>query len=98
MAGLLATRVLRDRFETVTLIEKDPLPDEAVPRPGIPQGHHIHAMQKAGQATLEDLFPGYSENVTEAGGLLLDFTSDIEIYQKGGILAKGPTCIPQYNR
>ena len=97
MAGLLATRVLRDRFETVTLIEKDPLPDEAIPRPSIPQGHHIHAMQKAGQATLEDLFPGYSEDVTEAGGLVLDFARDFEIYQKGDVLAKGPTRIPQYN-
>ncbi|WP_276255557.1 NAD(P)/FAD-dependent oxidoreductase [Halomontanus rarus] len=97
MAGLLAARVLRDRFEAVTLVEKDPLPDEALARPGVPQGHHIHAMQKAGQATLDDLFPGYSEEVTDAGGLVLDFASDFEIYQKGGVLANGPTRIPQYN-
>ncbi|WP_226041611.1 NAD(P)/FAD-dependent oxidoreductase [Natrinema sp. DC36] len=97
MAGLLAARVLCDRFEAVTLIERDPLPDEAIPRPGIPQGRHIHAMQKAGQATLEDLFPGYSDEVTDAGGLAIDFASDFEIYQKGGVLANGPTHIPQYN-
>lgn len=53
MAGLLATRVLVDRFETVTIVEKDPLPDDAAPRPGTPQARHIHAMQKAGQATLD---------------------------------------------
>jgi len=97
MAGLLATRVLSDRFETVTLVEKDPLPDEAVPRPGTPQAHHIHAMQRAGQATLDDLFPGYSDDVIEAGGVVLDFATDVEIYQQGAVLADGPTRIPQYN-
>lgn len=97
MAGLLATRVLVDRFETVTLVEKDTLPDDAVLRPGTPQARHIHAMQKAGQATLEDLFPGYSEEVTEAGGLVLDFASDFTIYQKGGMLASPSTRVPTYN-
>ncbi|MDS0475021.1 NAD(P)/FAD-dependent oxidoreductase [Natrinema sp. 1APR25-10V2] len=97
VAGLLAARVLSDRFESVTLVEKDPLPDGAVSRPGVPQGNHIHAMQRAGQATLEDLFPGYSEDVADAGGLVLDFASDFEIYQKGGVLAAGPARIPQYN-
>lgn len=97
MAGLLAARVLADRFETVTIVEKDPLPDEAVPRPGVPQGLHIHAMQSAGAATLEDLFPGYGEEVVEAGGLVLDFARDLEIFQRGAVLADGPTPIPQYN-
>ncbi|WP_222912750.1 FAD-dependent monooxygenase [Natrinema sp. SYSU A 869] len=96
MAGLLATRVLIDRFETVTLIEKDSLPDEAVLRPGIPQARHIHVMQKAGQVTLETLFPGYSDEVTEAGGLVLDLASDVKLYQVGDFLANGPTRIPQY--
>lgn len=97
MAGLLAARVLCDRFERVTLLERDTLPEEAVPRSGVPQGRHIHAMQRAGQATLEALFPGYSEAVTDAGGLVLDLASDFEIHQAGGVLADGPTPIPQYN-
>lgn len=96
MSGLLATRVLIDRFETVTLIEKDPLPDEAALRPGIPQARHIHVMQRAGQVTLENLFPGYSDDVIEAGGLVLDLASDVKLYQEGNFLANGPTRIPQY--
>lgn len=43
MAGLFATRVLIDRFETVTLVEKDLLPDDVAVRSGTPQGRHIHA-------------------------------------------------------
>jgi 2-polyprenyl-6-methoxyphenol hydroxylase-like FAD-dependent oxidoreductase len=96
MAGLLAARILVDRFETVTLIDKDPLPDEANIRPGTPQARHIHVMQKAGQETLEDLFPGYSDDVIEAGGLVLDLASDVKLYQEGDFLANGPTRIPQY--
>ncbi|MFB6161636.1 MAG: tryptophan 7-halogenase [Haloferacaceae archaeon] len=58
IAGLLAARVLADGFEGVTLVERDPLPDEPVPRRGVPQSRHIHVMLEAGRATLEDLFRG----------------------------------------
>lgn len=44
MAGLFATRVLVDRFDTVTIIDKDPLPDDASVRRGTPQAHHIHVI------------------------------------------------------
>ena len=97
MAGLFATRVLLDRFETVTLVEKDPLPDDVIVRPGTPQARHIHVMQKAGQETLEGLFPGYGEELTEAGALEIDLTSDVEIYEQGDFLADGPTRIQQYS-
>jgi heterodisulfide reductase subunit A-like polyferredoxin len=38
MAGLLAARVLSTHFGQVTVIERDPLPDGAVPCTGVPQG------------------------------------------------------------
>jgi heterodisulfide reductase subunit A-like polyferredoxin len=39
IAGMLAARVLVDAFNTVTIVEKDPLPDEPVVRRGTPQAH-----------------------------------------------------------
>lgn len=57
MAGLFTARVLADGFETVTIIEKDTLSNEPTARRGVPQSSHVHAMQEAGRATLEDLFP-----------------------------------------
>lgn len=42
MAGLLATRVLSDHFQRVTLVERDGLPEEAENRQGVPQGRHLH--------------------------------------------------------
>ena len=96
MAGLLATRVLVDQFETVTLVEKDSLPDDPVARSGIPQSDHIHVMQKAGQVTLEDLIPGYGEELLSAGGLEIDIASDFKVYDKGGFVADGPNRLPMY--
>ena len=40
MAGLLAARSLADFFDTVTVVERDPLPDTDAVRRGVPQGRH----------------------------------------------------------
>ncbi|MDS0277419.1 FAD-dependent monooxygenase [Halomicroarcula sp. S1AR25-4] len=97
MAGLLAGRVLADGFESVTVVERDSLPDEPTTRRGVPQGDHVHALQEAGRATLEDLFPGYSKELLSAGGLLVDTMSDFQHYEKGGFLADGETRMPMYS-
>ena len=89
MAGLLAARVLADGYDRVTLIERDPLPEEPVTRRGVPQGRHIHALLEAGRATLEDLFPGYCEELLSAGAVPLDFVSDAIVHDKGDLLAEG---------
>ena len=87
MAGLLAARVLADAFEGVTVIERDPLPAEPTPRRGVPQGRHVHVLLEAGRATMEDLFPGFGEDLLRAGGLLIDGGSDLRFYTDGGYLA-----------
>lgn len=96
MAGLLAARVLADGFEEVTLIDRDPLPDEPVARRSVPQSRHIHVLLGAGQATLDDLFPGYGEDLLSAGGLLLDGSRDVRFYAEGAFLADGPRRLPLY--
>jgi 2-polyprenyl-6-methoxyphenol hydroxylase-like FAD-dependent oxidoreductase len=96
VAGLLSARVLADGFEQVTVVERDPLPDEPTTRPGVPQGNHIHVLQEAGRATLEDLFRGYGEDLLSAGGLLIDVMSDFVHYEEGGYLAEGPSRMPAY--
>ncbi|HEY2447567.1 MAG TPA: hypothetical protein VGI49_01905 [Mycobacterium sp.] len=44
MGGLLAARVLADFYETVTVVERDTLLDDADHRRGVPQGRHFHAL------------------------------------------------------
>jgi 2-polyprenyl-6-methoxyphenol hydroxylase-like FAD-dependent oxidoreductase len=71
MAGLLAARVLSDHAEQVVVIERD---DAAgyEPRPGVPQGTQVHALLPAGQMQLERWFPGFAEEVVEAGAVVPD--------------------------
>ena len=94
MAGLMTARVLTDAFKTVTIIEKDPLPDAPTVRDGTPQAAHGHAMQEAGRATLEALFPGYSDDLTAAGGLEIDLANDFNHHDLGGYLADGDDRLP----
>lgn len=96
MAGLLAARVLADAFEEVVVIERDELPDGPVPRRGVPQGRHPHVLQEAGRSTLEDLFPGFGEDLLSAGGLLVDSATEFQFYMEGDFLAEAPTRLPMY--
>jgi flavin-dependent dehydrogenase len=43
MAGLLAARVLSERFKRVVVIERDALPPVGDHRRGVPHGRHLHA-------------------------------------------------------
>lgn len=96
MAGLCAARVLADAFAEVTVVDRDPLPDEPVDRRGVPQAKQPHQMHEAGRATLEDLFPGFGEELLSAGGLVVDMASDMEFYHEGELLADGPKRLPSY--
>jgi 2-polyprenyl-6-methoxyphenol hydroxylase-like FAD-dependent oxidoreductase len=72
MAGLLATRVLADAYRNVTVIDRDAMPEIGAHRRGVPQGRHHHALQPRGAAILEELFPGLTKDVVQAGASLGD--------------------------
>jgi len=72
IGGLLAARVLADFFRTVTVIERDELPDEPVNRRGVPQGRHVHALLARGAQILEELFPGFLDELVAAGAPVWD--------------------------
>ncbi|MEM9447300.1 MAG: 2-polyprenyl-6-methoxyphenol hydroxylase-like oxidoreductase [Cyanobacteria bacterium P01_E01_bin.6] len=76
IAGLLAARVLLDHFDQVTLLERDQFPDQPIPRPGVPQGHHVHALLLQGQQILEQLFPGIVDDLIQAGAIPMDWIAD----------------------
>ena len=96
VAGLCAARVLADGFTDVLVLERDPLPDEPVARDGAPQTSHPHVMLEGGRATLEDLFPGFSERVLGEGGLLVDASTELAEYNRGGYLADPRERLPTY--
>jgi len=67
MAGLVAARALSDFFDTVTVVERDVLPDDPVTRRGVPQGRHPHGLLARGALALEELFPGLLDELVLAG-------------------------------
>ena len=77
LAGLLAARVLADRFDEVVVVERDTYPDEPEPRKGVPQSRHLHILLVRGQRLLEALFPGLMAELREAGAASLNWPRDI---------------------
>jgi 2-polyprenyl-6-methoxyphenol hydroxylase-like FAD-dependent oxidoreductase len=96
MAGLVSARVLADAFERVTVIERDSFPEGPIPRRGVPQGRHVHALQEAGRKTLEDLLPGYSDALVAAGAERIDLSTDFNFYDEGDFVADGSHHLPMY--
>jgi len=94
MAGLTAARVLADGYDRVTLLERDPMPDEPVARRGVPQAEHVHAMLEPARVVLEALFPGYQEQLRSEGGLVIDAASDLEYFDRGRSLASPASELP----
>src|SRR5215469_11205481 len=67
MGGLLAARVLADAYRRVTVVERDPLPESALDRKGVPQGRHAHGLLPRGAQILEELFPGLLADLVAGG-------------------------------
>jgi 2-polyprenyl-6-methoxyphenol hydroxylase-like FAD-dependent oxidoreductase len=67
LGGLSVARVLADYFDEVIILDRDELPDDAAPRPGVPQGKHPHALLGGGLKALENLFPGFGHELMRAG-------------------------------
>ena len=84
MAGLLATRVLADFFERVTLLDRDAPPDTPETRKGVPQGRHAHALLARGEQILSGLFPGLTADLVAGGGFCADMGADMRWFQFGG--------------
>jgi 2-polyprenyl-6-methoxyphenol hydroxylase-like FAD-dependent oxidoreductase len=83
MAGLSAARVLADRFGAVTVLDRDDLPGDAVPRRGVPQGNHGHVLLVSGLRALTELFPGLPDELIAAGATRLDTGADMITYRFG---------------
>ena len=77
LGGLSAARALSDYFDEVMILDRDDLPDDAIPRPGVPQGKHPHGLLGGGVKALENLFPGFGNELMRAGAEPIDPGFDI---------------------
>ncbi|MEQ1571559.1 MAG: FAD-binding monooxygenase [Myxococcota bacterium] len=72
VAGLFVARVLADRFDEVVVVERDPLPDDAALRKGVPQGRHVHSIWSPALGYLEGLLPGLKSALLADGAVEAD--------------------------
>ncbi|BBY56975.1 hypothetical protein [Mycolicibacterium sarraceniae] len=70
IAGLLAARVLSDFYGSVTVVDRDGLPDRAEQRTGVPQGRHLHSLLSRGTQAIGELFPGLLRELGAAGAVV----------------------------
>jgi flavin-dependent dehydrogenase len=88
IAGLLAARVLSEFFSRVTVIERDKLPVDPRPRPGVPQSRHAHVLLVKGLAALEELFPGIRKRLIVDGAVAGDVCAETASFVRGDFVPR----------
>ena len=90
VAGLLAARVLAEHHLDVRVLDRDDLglQDRGDPRRGVPQGRHIHALLPEGRRILEELFPGLTRQLVDAGAPSGDLLGDARLHLSGHRFAR----------
>jgi len=83
MAGLTAAQAVSRHFGKVTVVERDVLPVEAEPRRGTPQCQHAHMLLAGGLQALQTLFPGFGNDLAEAGAVKIRNGLDLRLERPG---------------
>jgi len=101
-AGLLAARVLADRFGEVTLLDRDAVGSGAPAAPvgvaggpgfrkGAPQARHLHTLTARGAGILERYFPGLDAELDSLGCPAVDQALDAVTDTPAGRLPRFPS-------
>ncbi|PJE97811.1 squalene monooxygenase [Streptomyces carminius] len=96
IAGLTAARALADACERVTVLDRDVLPAVPAPRRGTPQSRHLHVLLARGAEALDELFPGFLDELAEAGAVRADTQGDAHWYFDGHHVRRAPSGLFSY--
>jgi 2-polyprenyl-6-methoxyphenol hydroxylase-like FAD-dependent oxidoreductase len=90
IAGLLAARVLAEHHPEVRVLDRDELDDrhDRAARRGVPQGRHVHALLPRGRQILEELFPGLTGQLVDAGAPSGDLLGATRLHLNGHRFAR----------
>jgi 2-polyprenyl-6-methoxyphenol hydroxylase-like FAD-dependent oxidoreductase len=67
--GLFAAAAAAGSGHAVTVLDRDDLPPEPVPRPGVPQGPQPHVFLHRGVLAAEELLPGFRDDLLAVGAV-----------------------------
>ncbi|MCQ9135240.1 NAD(P)/FAD-dependent oxidoreductase [Streptomyces hilarionis] len=89
-AGMLVARALSGFADRVVVIERDALPDGPAPRRGLPQARHAHMLWSGGVRAVEELLPGVTEALLDAGARRSPVTTDMVVLGPRGWFRRWP--------
>jgi 2-polyprenyl-6-methoxyphenol hydroxylase-like FAD-dependent oxidoreductase len=101
IGGLLAAHALADRFERVTVLERDRYPADASSsappsRRGVPQSRCLHLLLAAGAAAFDRLVPQWRDELVALGATAFDASADTASRLSSGWLPRTPSGIRTY--
>lgn len=67
VAGSLAARVLAEFYHDVVVVDRDTVLGVSTTRKGAPHTRHAHGLHARGHLILEELFPGFTEDMRRQG-------------------------------
>src|SRR5204862_5957780 len=76
---------------SVTVIERDVLPDTVLSRKGVPQEPHVHGLLALGRDALEDIFAGLTDDLFRHGAAEGDVAAASMMWQGGGLRSRSPS-------
>lgn len=93
LAGLITARVLSEAYETVTVVDRDDLPEAAQPRRGVPQSRQLHVLLARGRQALDELFDGLSDELHACGAPLVDLNAGVHWVNDGYRMRRSPSSL-----
>ncbi len=91
VAGLLAASVLSESGGRVTVYDRDTLPGQPEHRRGVPQSRQLHALHARGAQALNELLPGFRDEMIAAGAVTADTQADAHWYLDDYLLRPAPS-------
>ncbi|MBW8796447.1 MAG: FAD-dependent monooxygenase [Streptomyces sp.] len=88
--GMLAARALAGLADRVVVVERDELPVTAAPRRGLPQARHAHMLWSGGVRAMEELLPGVTAALLDAGARRAPVTTDMVALSAQGWFRRWP--------
>ncbi|CCK30302.1 secreted protein [Streptomyces davaonensis JCM 4913] len=88
--GMLAARALAGLTDRVLVVERDELPSGAAPRRGLPQARHAHMLWSGGVLAMEELLPGITDALQDAGARRAPVTTDVVALSAQGWFRRWP--------
>jgi 2-polyprenyl-6-methoxyphenol hydroxylase-like FAD-dependent oxidoreductase len=89
-AGMLAASALAPFADRVVVVERDVLPAGPEPRRGLPQARHAHMLWSGGARAVEELLPGITGALRDAGARRLPVTTDVVALSAQGWFRRWP--------